>query len=213
MTRRITTILLLIGVAAMAIASAGSADTYKSHDEAQAAGDPAASAPSAPVESTFLYRGKEIAVNDAAALDLACIQNAGQRTRCYSTGAELDRAEGVANPAQKDAARVARKHKNKRRHRAHRAQHYYYPMQLWEHTFQHGWRLDLNSQCAWYNIPGAYNDNASSYDVGNHSGHLSQDYGGLGPWYPGPTGAYAVGNMTDYVGWNDWVSSRYRLGC
>lgn len=86
-------------------------------------------------------------------------------------------------------------------------------MEVYEHNNYAGWQLILGSRGNWYNLvqgeSNDYNDNMSSFRMGEHSGHFSEHNGGSGYWYPGATEVCSV--ATKMVnGWNDRISSRYR---
>jgi hypothetical protein len=96
---------------------------------------------------------------------------------------------------------------------AHSGDHCGRHMEVYEHNNFAGWQLILGSRQNWYNLVQGeyndYNDNVSSFRMGEHSGHFSEHNGGYGYRYPGSTEICAIANKLT-SGWNDRISSRWR---
>jgi hypothetical protein len=98
------------------------------------------------------------------------------------------------------------------------------PLALYQNINMGGWSISLYSEHGWYDLDSEsgvneYNDAASSFHMGGHSGHISDGDGGSGAYYPGSTdvcanaynmGAYAISGYGAGATWNDKASSRYR---
>lgn len=55
------------------------------------------------------------------------------------------------------------------------------------------------------------NNDTSSYRMGNRAGHMAENAGGGGSWFPGPTGYCQNGSITDsYPSWDNRISSGWR---
>jgi hypothetical protein len=131
---------------------------------------------SAPEETTFKYKGELIATEDAASRGLACHSDGESKTRCYDTEQEMDKAENLKPREGKAAARNA----SSRRTRAQAATHEYSTLRMWEYHDYRGWVLSLERHCIWDDVPGGYENKASSAASGSHTGWLSDFDGGRG---------------------------------
>lgn len=167
--------------------------------------NPAATAPAVPADTTWVFNGSPISPNDAAAKNLACLEDDGPTTRCYRSEKALDAAENVTSLA----ASIARHGRKGRRH-AHASNHAYGPMQTWESAGPSGWLLQLNSQGGWYDLTGSYNNAASYLYTGNHTGYWSVGNQGAGGQVWG--GAYVSADLTVGIQsiYNNVLSSRHR---
>jgi hypothetical protein len=173
--------------------------------------NPAASAQAVPMDTAWTFGGQLVSPGDAAKKGLACLEDATATTRCYSSEASLTAAESV-EPFSASVARFRGGKRSTRRH-VHAAQHYYDPMLTWQYGGRGGWVLELNSQCSWYNLTGAYDNAASHLYTGNHTGYWSVGSGGTGAQVGGGPGTEANLTVGGNVIWDNILSSRYRYGC
>lgn len=72
-----------------------------------------------------------------------------------------------------------------------------------------GWDLTLQGRGAWYDM-GSFQNSASAYFMGEHSGHMSDLYGGGGDWVPYSTGVGDYKLSLNGTSWSNRISSRYR---
>jgi hypothetical protein len=174
----------------------------------------AASPNHATQKSSFAYKGARIDRDDAARRALSCVEGmppAGD-TVCFDTEAQ---AEGALGSGQATASR-----KRHLRARAADTQFCLYDspyLTVYENYSYGGWTLKLLTRQIWYDLTGAYDDQSSSYNMGNHSGHIASEHyaDGLGAFYPGDTGlGECEDNMSAYAyysaTWNNKASARYR---
>ncbi len=171
----------------------------------------AKNAPAAPTEETFTYGDKEISPSEAATKDLACLEESFETT-CYRNETELERAEGLISSRERRSVstevRYGKARKPTRRKSARAANHGGNPQSIWENSGYGGWRLDRNSSCHWHGMPGAYNDNASSANMGSHTGIIAANANG-----GGNTQQWNAYTAVFQLYWNDTASSSYRYGC
>jgi hypothetical protein len=188
-------------------------------------------APVAPMEKMFRFRRADIPTAEAARRDLACVERRGQTT-CYASEAEMERVERLRPSAErhtlshasmKSRGRASAKPRGGLRTRA--ANHGGNPMSIWEHSGFHGWRVDTNTSCQWFNLPDGYSDQSSSVRTGGHYGYLAEHTGGGGAvigWSAHSDvthlSSYAFWKCgvplgCEYKSWNDEASSRKRAGC
>ncbi|WP_138974385.1 hypothetical protein [Patulibacter medicamentivorans] len=173
-----------------------------------AGGVASAAATQASVSSqTFQLDGKPISTEEAAKAGLACVQGAPDDVgTCFRSSAEAARATGSEAAPQRFGS-------------GSEPAFCVIPnaMVVYENYSYGGWSLWLTGRHVWYDLTGAYNDQVSSYEMGDHSGHIASDsYAqGLGYNYPGDTGVGGCDdNMSRYpyqgATWNNKASSRYR---
>jgi hypothetical protein len=182
-------------------AGAAVADEPGSMSEAEAMGDPAASAPSVDAPDVFIYQGDEISEKTASELELACVQSVEQYN-CKDSEDEFGSGS---------AARAS-KAKSKKGASASAACGV---VELWlyQHKQYGGWANGVYQYYTWFNLGPGYNNETSSYRTGTASAHMSDFADGGGYWYPGATGYcdYHSNILQPFPEWNDRISSRYRL--
>jgi hypothetical protein len=200
----------------LVVVSPAAADQLSSVDAARAAGDASGFAPAGPgPDAKWTYKGKSIDPLYASENGLVCNETDADITRCFDT----DRQADIALLGTKAvAARAQGKHGKKAKASCSASDGSV--LKLYQHSSYSGWQLNLASRSAWYDMNyGGYNDDASSWNMGGHSGHISEHtYAqGLGWYFPGPTSVCDAGtNMSGYAyqggggDWNDRASSRYR---
>ena len=211
---------LATSVAALCLlgASPAMAEKYDSIAAAKAADDPAATAPSSgATDAIWSYHGRSISPEYARNHARVCVEDDTPVTRCYDTNAQ---AEGATGTAVASSHRAAKKDlRSKVKAKASCAASDGSQLKLYMDSSYNGFQLNLDSRGSWYDIPSSYNDAASSWQMGGHSGHISEHtYAqGLGYLFPGPTGVCDAGtNMSGYSyqggggDWNDRASARYR---
>lgn len=158
---------------------------------------------------TFIYQGRNITPRYAAEHALACNQEI-RATTCFDTQNEALAAKGVAPEASRSRARGSRKSPRARAALVCSANDGR-PLVLWEHGEYGGWNVNMFSRQFWGDLePYVYNNEASSYRMGGHSGHISDGINGQSYWYPGPTGICATGPHMGAYNWTDRATSRYR---
>ena len=193
---------------AVALTIAGSAVAGGPLAHALAPDGPHAAAPAAiDMPETFSYHGGEIARSRAAALGLACNQFAAGVT-CYDSQAAALRAAGA--PEEGPSAQTSRRRGARAKAALYCEANNGRPLVLFENGEYLGWNLNTFTRQEWFNMQGIYDDNASSYRMGGHSGHIAEGLGGAGYWYPGPTGICDEGEHMGAYNWTDRTSSRYR---
>ena len=188
---------VVLCLAAVGLVGAGVASAEPgSMDEAVEVGDPAASAPVAPLASVWMYNGVEVSEAEAMELGLSCLQSATQFT-CKDTAEEV---ENLGEEAESRAARSS-------------LACGVYNLMLYRHKQYEGTAIALAYFNSWYDVPGDMNNETTSYRTGEASAHLSDFSGGGGWWYPGATGVcdYHSNISQPYPEWNDRISSRYRF--
>jgi hypothetical protein len=202
---------LALGIA-FALPGVSSANDINSLSAAAAAGDPAATAPSIPLPSSFAYKGGTITPEAAQRAALICNQDARGVTCFDSAKAAASAVGGMAYDS--PPASAARK----KGPTAHAASQCSEISQL--HLFQYaqstacyytgnGWDLPLTGRGAWYDM-GSYENQASAYFMGDHSGHMSDYFGGGGYWVPYPTDVGDSDLSLNGTSWSNRISSRYR---
>jgi hypothetical protein len=185
---------------AFAVAGAGGASADPgSMSEAEAADDPAASAPTVDTPSVFMYDGNQISESQVQESELACLQGKTQFT-CKDSQDEFDvesesfaaRRGGKATAS--DACGV---------------------VAIWLYqNIQYGGNSVGNVNFgAWFDVPPIMNNETTSYRTGEASAHMSDFSGGGGYWYPGDTSFCAFHSNINqvYPGWDNRISSRYRF--
>lgn len=183
-------------VAAVGLVGAGVASAEpNSMDEAVEMGDPAATAPVAPLASVWMYNGEELSEAEAMELGLSCLQTATQFT-CKDSAEEVENLGGEGEEG--GQARLACGVFN---------------LMLYRHKQYEGTAIALAYFNEWWDISGDMNNETTSYRTGEASAHLSDFSGGGGYWYPGATGVcdYHSNISQPYPQWNDRISSRYRF--
>jgi hypothetical protein len=196
-------VIALAAVAAFVTAVPAEAQP-RSHADALAAGDPAATAPSFRDDAHgAVYRGNPVSKATIQSQDLACLAVQDGPSRCYGSAQALEAAE-LTKPA--SASR-----KRRRKARA-AACGIYEILHIWVSADYTGSVASLADRHRWANIGNGMNNRGSSFVMGDHSGHLAEHYDGLGWWYPGNTGVCAFENNLNKngSGWNNRISSRYR---
>jgi hypothetical protein len=174
---------------------------------------PAASAAKSRSSSAFKYHGKTISPQRAAAQGLICAEGLpGTRVaRCFADRREANRKLApLLGRSRTGAARVRAKASMIPCPASG-------PLSLYRDVDYGGWGLDLYARQIWYDMGAAYDNQASSYAMGNHGGHIASETfdNGLGYHYPGPTSWGSCGpHMSAYkykdTTWNNKASSRYR---
>lgn len=192
--------LVLVGIFGVSAASA----QPPSHATATAAGDPAATAPEVVTPPVYLYNGGQITEREMAEKELICLQTV-TNFQCYDTDSELQQATeaGGSNASPKTMMPDTECGGGI-------SQLYTYSNK--NYNAEGGIGAVLEARHAWYDFRIEMNDQTSSFKMGEFSGHLSENSGGGGYWYPGNTGACALQpNIANvYPSWNDRISSRYR---
>jgi hypothetical protein len=139
-------------------------ERYANKQEAAAAGDPAASAPSFTLPGAFQYNGKAISQSEADQRSLACNQEASG-VECYDSLAELERA----NTAKASTARKTPRARSAAcEDRGYLAVFKYAQTTPCQFTGS-GWILTLFGRHAWYDLTGQYDNETSAYFMGNHT--------------------------------------------
>jgi hypothetical protein len=168
-----------------------------------------ASTPSIGMGDTFKYEGREVTPRYAAEQALACNQEISGTT-CFDSQSEALAAKGVA-----PEANAARAHGSRKTLRARAAlvcsANDGRPLVLWEHGEYGGWNVNMFTRQWWGDLePYVYDNAASSYRMGGHSGHISDGINGQSYWYPGPTGICNEGPHMGAYNWTDRATSRHR---
>jgi hypothetical protein len=195
---------LLAGVVCLAVGAAPGWAKPTSHEEAAAAGNPAATAPSFRDDAHgATFRDEPVTESAIRAQDLACLAVRQGPSRCYETALDLEAGE------RRRTAVTARK--ARRTARASRCG-IYEILHIWVSADYTGSGASLADRRRWANIGNGMNNRGSSFVMGDHSGHLAEEYDGVGYWYPRNTGVCAYENNlnTNGSGWNNRISSRYR---
>jgi len=196
---------------AVALTIAGSAMGGGALAHADESAGPHAAAPSAiDMPDTFSYNHGEISRREAAELGLSCNQFPSGVT-CYDSQADALRAAGA--PEEGASAQTSR-HRS-RSVRAKASSLYCEanngrPLVLFQDGEFEGWNINTFTRQEWFNMQGIYDNEASSYRMGGHSGHIAEGLSGSGYWYPGPTGICDEGQHMGAYNWTDLTSSRYR---
>ena len=86
-------------------------------------------------------------------------------------------------------------------------------LQTYQHLQYMGLATGLAATGNWYDEPASMNNETTSFRMGERAGHMSDFSGGGGFWYPGDTSVCAYrSNIVQYdPGWNDRITSRYRI--
>jgi hypothetical protein len=183
-------------IAVSAVAPAVASAQPSSMSEAEATGDPAASAPVLATPEVFMYQGKQISEATFQKLGLACLQT-GSEFLCKNSPSEF---AGTDSPAPAGAQPTA-------------------PppcgvVELWLYKDKQyeGPSVGYYNYYSWANVPTSMNNATSSYRTGTASAHLADFAEGGGYWFPGPTGycEYMSNIAQGYPEWNDRISSMYR---
>lgn len=196
---------LTLALVALGGAGAATADAQDASDVRHEAVASAVEMPAA-----FTYGAKSISRDAAAALDLSCNQTESGVT-CYNSQGAALRAMGVG-PEGTPAEAWASKRRGGPRAKAalYCEANNGRPLVLFEHGDYGGWNLNAFTRQQWHNLSGSYANNASSYRMGGHSGHISDNPNGGSWWYPGPTGICDEGAHMGAYNWTDRAESRYR---
>ncbi|MFL5817466.1 MAG: hypothetical protein ACJ76L_07685 [Conexibacter sp.] len=176
---------------AAAPASASGLDSMTAAcDQAAAACD----APAFPAATTATYNGDVVAV-DKLPEGLSCVTADDGSLSCFDSEEQAAQATAQASIAKKRARAAAD----------------CLGTTLIVYADQYAGSAELlSARMAWYNLSYTNNE-VSSYRMGDHSGHLAENFGGNGYWYPGLTGI-CDGNYipAHYPSWDNRISSRYR---
>jgi hypothetical protein len=217
--------LLVVVVAATMAAAAGSAwaDAGKgltSKDQACAVQDPSCTAPVYGAPSSATYKGTTVAADDLKRVATTDAANTRGIVGCQQTPTRLICTDKAA-PKPEAVARV--KGKRTRAHRPNhvaRAAHHYgcgapendgAGLTLYAFSNYSGDYVSLTYRQAWYTVPSFMNNRTTSFDMSQHSGHMSDSTDGSGYWYPGDTTACAHQQIyLYYPDWDNRVSARYR---
>jgi hypothetical protein len=197
---------LVVSAIALGVAApAAVADGPHSMDEAIQQGDPAATAPSVDIGggNEAVFEGERTSVDSAVRRGGACLVDERPEAHCYRTEARLQQGEHIRG------TRLGAPQAAPKKGRVRAAACSPTSLRSWENASYGGWVLYWERRQYWGNLTGQYNDAVSSFDMGNHSGHLSEHSNGGGYWYPGDT---SVCGFASNMGssWNDRVSSEYR---
>lgn len=196
-----------LALALLALAGAGAA-TAGAQGAADVQHEAAASAIELP--ATFTYGGKSISRDGAAAKGLSCNQTERGVT-CFDSQSAALRAMGVSPEGEPAQARASKRRGGPRAKAALYCEaNNGRPLVLFEHGEFGGWNLNAFTRQQWHNLSGSYANNASSYRMGGHSGHISDAPNGGSWWYPGPTGICSEGQHMGAYNWTDRAESRYR---
>lgn len=206
MKRRCVTVFVACAALGPLVPAAVAQQQPGSQAAAQAAGDPAGSAASVPMPATFSLDGKPIAPKAAMAKGLVCNQTASGVT-CYDSPAQAATAVNSTSFTQPRGARA---------HTADSTCTSETVLSLFQYAQNtpcyftgNGWDLTLTGEGAWYDM-GSYAYGASAYYMGNHSGHMSDGWGGSGYWVPYSTGVGDYMLSLNGTGWSNRIVSRYR---
>lgn len=176
--------------------------------------DSSSAAAVAGTDATWLFHGKTITPAYARTHAPVCVEDASAVTRCYDTNAQAERSTATARGKSYRA-----RNKKKSLATASCSPGDSSQLKLYMDSSYNGYQLNLATVGGWYNIPSAYNDDASSWQMGGVSGRISEHtlQQGLGYEFPGPSGACDGGtNMSGYSyqggggNWNDRASARAR---
>jgi len=175
---------------------------------------------SSPVQSTFVHGGRQISTEEAVRKGLSCVQHDQAGGLCFSSGGELDRYENVPSAAAslrnadrrtRVVQRAAKKQTGSGRQYAQASSHTNCcPLTLWENRNYDGWRIDVLTSGKWFDLPSGYNDNASSYYTGAHTGYIYENYISTAGGWLVSAGPYVHGCLCGR--YNDEASSRARAG-
>lgn len=174
------------------------ASGFESKEEAAAAGDPSATAPLMVTPLVFTYEGERITEEQADNEDLACLQTA----KFFICANEMPEPTGVAARPRSPKASASAACPGGA-----------VVLQTYQHLQYQGLATGLAALKQWVDEPPAMNDQTTSFRMGEHAGHLSEHTNGNGFWYPGDTSVCAYrSNIVQFdPGWNDRITSRYRV--
>jgi hypothetical protein len=190
----------------LALTAVGAGAQPLSHAQALQEGDPAATAPSFSEDADgAVYDGKPVGEKVIMGRGLSCLAVDVGPDRCYDTPAALEAAE--ASPR----ANVSRSAKGPRA-RAATDCGIYSLLFIYTGADYTGASAAFEERGRWANLRAEVDNEGSSFLMGEYSGHLAENQGGGGNWYPGSTAACAVENNLNRngSGWNNRISSRYR---
>jgi hypothetical protein len=171
----------------------------QSLDEAKAAGDPAATASAVSAPNVYEYNGKPISLKDRLDRQLTCVDGEAV-SRCYDTPREANDVTVRNRTSSQTGARTA----GPQCGGGYALLFQYYYAGFGSPV------AGLDRELHWYDNGSDLNNETSSYRMGEHSGHMSDYYGGGGYWLPYDTGVCALKENLNGTGWSDRVSSRYR---
>src|SRR5215212_5852485 len=185
-------------------ASAGAAAQPRSHAQALAEGNPAATAPSfSEGVDGSMYKGRSVSGRFITSNELMCLAVDRGPDRCYDSAYDLQMAE--APP------RAAASHKRGQRAKAAVDCGIYSLLFIYNGAEWTGAGAALEDRLRWANLRAEVNNEGSSFLMGEYSGHLADGQNGGSYWYPGDTRPCAIENNlnTNGSGWNNRISSRY----
>jgi hypothetical protein len=191
----------------LAVAAGGAVAAPTSHAEALQQGDPAATAPVFSESADgAVYQGKPVSAATIAAKELSCFAVDVGPSRCYDSPAALEAAELGLHVGKTDLQ--SGPHTNSVSH----------DCSIWAILFIFT-GADMSGSSAafaeigrWANLNSVVNNEGSSFAMGDRPGHLAENQGGGGFWYPGATDTCANESNLNLngSGWNNRISSRYR---
>jgi hypothetical protein len=156
------------------------------------ASDTAASSSGVGIDTpeVYLYGTKRVTPETVDALNLICVQ-LPTFYRCFDTTAKAEASE--VNPLKVQCPGG------------------YSGLFTYKHAGYSGRGVSLFRTGAWYNLGPKMNNETSSFIIGDHAAHLSSQQNGVGNWYPGDTSKCANKNDLAGTGWDNRISSRFRV--
>lgn len=208
----------LLACAALLIMSTVGATTaaaqLTSLADAQEQGDRSATAPVFSESADgFVYKGAPVSQETISAKALACLAVDKGPSRCYDSTDEMERAEVPVR-----AAAAAKKRRGIKARAAYTTAYAGRDcsirtiLTIFTGASWTGAAAGFSERGRWANLGSAINNQGSSFAMGDHSGHLAEDAGGGGYWYPYDTSicAFDMNLNLNGSGWNNRISSRYR---
>jgi hypothetical protein len=190
-------VVVAVGAAPASASSASVANVY--HESVAGAHE---------TPDTFSYQGRQISRDAAARQGLSC-NELRDGVVCFDSQTEALTAAG--STPDKPRAASSRRTRPQARTSVVCSVGDGRPLVVWQTNGEGGWNLNLWIRMEWWGLGGAYDNEVGSYRMGEHSGHLAENQGGGGFYYPGPTGICNNSlNTGAYAGWDNRVSSRYR---
>jgi hypothetical protein len=191
----------------------GADERYLNREEAAAAGDPAGTGAVRQAPTKAVFEGSTLSFDQIKARtgSLHCVTGApeaGGQTRCYKNDDEMISSQASAGPMKAAAASAGSK-----RTRARAASCGNYEIQIhWEWGSFNAGSYGFEGRTYWQNLPAYMDDNTSSYTMGDRPGHMAENQGGGGWWYPGDTSVCALKSITygPYPSWDNRISSGWR---
>jgi hypothetical protein len=187
-----------LGILGAFAATVAAASDFENKAAAAAAGDPSASAPLMVTPLIFTYEGERISEAQADEEDLACLQTA----ESFICADEMPEPAAVAEKSMSPKATASAACPGGA-----------VVLQTYQHLQYTGLETGLATVKQWVDQPPSMNNETTSFRMGERAGHLSDFTNGNGFWYPGDTSVCAYrSNIVQFdPGWNDRITSRYRI--